>query len=483
MQRRALWLFSYVLLLLSACDDAPAGAEAGDAANPTATTDDGMPTPVDAGPAGDATAASDALAAPETQPNIILLIADDLGMDATECYSVVDDVASTPNIRALCEAGVVFENAWSMPVCSPTRAAMLTGRYPHRTGVGAPAGGNQPGIEPDEFTLPMALDAHPALGYAHANIGKWHLSGDNNSGDDTPNRMGWGHFSGIISGGVQSFYSWSKIVNGQEIYVERYATTSLVDDAVEWLERQEGPFVLWMAFNAPHSPFHVPPEGLHNQELGPPGDCPQGQDQTCYRAAIEAMDAEIGRLLGTLSPAVRARTNIIYLGDNGTPGQVVQGPVTSDRAKNTLYEGGAHVPFVIAGPAVVDGGRRVDAVMDVTDVFATILELAGVPTDALVPEGTVIDSVSLVPYLRAPNQAPLRSWSMTQLLSSRSQRDSVGKAVRDARFKLIRFGDGDEAFYDLSVDPFEGDELLAAGALEGAAQTSYTALAAVLDGL
>jgi len=432
---------------------------------------------------GDASTGADAEAGPATQPNIILLIADDLGLDATECYSVVDDVASTPNIRALCEAGVVFDNAWSMPICSPTRAAMLTGRYPHRTGVGAPAGGNQPGIEPDEITLPMMLDAHPALGYTHANIGKWHLSANNNSGDDTPNRMGWGHFSGIISGGVQDFFSWSKIVNGREIYVERYATTSLVDDAIEWVDQQEGPFFLWMAFNAPHSPFHVPPEGLHTQDLGRQGACPQNRDQTCYRAAIEAMDAEIGRLLGALSPEVRAQTNIIYLGDNGTPGQVVQSPVTSNRAKASLYEGGAHVPFVIAGPAVVDGGRRVEAVMDVTDVFATVLELAGVPSNALVPAGTEIDSVSLVPYLQNPGQAPLRPWAMTQLLAWRNQRTNVGKAVRDAHFKLIRFDDGDEEFYELRVDPFEGNELLASGPLAGDAQTSYTALAAVLDSL
>ena len=120
---------------------------------------------------------------------------------------------------------------------------------------------------------------------------------------------------------------------------------------------------------------------------------------------------------------------------------------------------------------------------DVTDVFATIAELAGVPADTLVPDGTVIDSVSLVPYLENVEQGPLRPWAMTQLLASRAQQTNVGKAVRDDQYKLIRFADGDEAFYDLRVDPYEANELLATGSLEGAAQTRYTALAAVLDSL
>ena len=477
-------VYALFLSLLVACDDAPAigGPDAG----PTmvdAAGQDATPGRADAAVETDAGMDTDAASMAPTAQNIILLISDDLGLDATECYTARDDAVATPNIRALCEAGVVFDHAWAMPICSPTRASMLTGRYPHRTGVGAPSGGNQPGIEPDEFTLPQALDAHPELGYAHANIGKWHLSGRNNSGDDTPNRMGWGHFSGIIGGAVQDFYGWSKVVDGQQIYVERYATTSLVDDAVSWLDQQDGPFVLWMAFNTPHSPYHVPPAGLHTQDLGPEGGCPNGRDLECYRAAIQAMDAEIGRLLGSLPAEVRARTNVIYLGDNGTPGDVAQSPFNSERAKNSLYEGGARVPFVIAGPAVVDGGRRVDAPIDVTDVFATILELAGVPAGAFVPEGTVVDSVSVVPYLRDANQQPLRPWAMTQLLVSANRRTNVGKAVRDTRFKLIRFDDGDELFYDLDADPFEGEELLAAGALEGDAAESYAALAGVLNAL
>ena len=478
-------LCAFWVSLLAACDDAPATADtdAATAMADAAAVQDGTPLSADAAVGTEAGMETDASVVESGAQNIILLISDDLGLDATECYAARDDAVSTPNIRALCDAGVVFEHAWAMPICSPTRASMLTGRYPHRTGVGAPSGGDQPGIEPDEFTLPRALDAHPDLGYTHANIGKWHLSGRNNSGDDTPNRMGWGHFSGIIGGAVQDFYGWNKVVDGQQIYVERYATTSLVDDAIAWLQQRDGPFVLWMAFNAPHTPYHVPPAGLHDQDLGPEGSCPAGRDLQCYRAAIQAMDAEIGRLLNALPSEVRARTNVIYLGDNGTPGGVAQSPFSRERSKDSLYEGGARVPFVIAGPAVVDGGRRVDAPIDVTDVFATILELAGVPAGAYVPEGTVVDSVSVVPYLRDPNQGPLRPWAMTQLLASNSRRTNVGKAVRDARFKLIRFADGDELFYDLDVDPFEGEELLAAGALEGDAAQSYAALAAVLEGL
>jgi arylsulfatase A-like enzyme len=417
-------------------------------------------------------------------PNIILLISDDLGLDASECYTVRDDVASTPNIRALCERGVVFDNAWAMPICSPTRASMLTGRYPYRTGVVGPAGGDAPGIDPDEMTLPRVLDAHPALGYSHANIGKWHLSGQNNSGNETPNRMGWDHFSGIIQGGVQDYFSWNKVVDGTPVQVNRYATTELVDDAIDWVGQQEEPFLLWLAFNAPHTPFHVPPATLHEQDLGPPGACPGEEELACYRAAIEAMDTEIGRLLASLPEGELDRTYVVYLGDNGTPTQVAQAPFRRLRAKNSLYEGGVHVPFVVAGPGVVDGGRRVDAIIDVTDVFATILELAGVTGSDWVPEGTVIDGASLVPYLRDPDQTPLRPWVMAQVLASSTDDPSrMGTTARDQRFKLIRFRDDSEAFYDLSVDPYEMDEILGDGPLDGDAADSYATLAALIDGV
>lgn len=435
------------------------------------------------------TEASDVVAAPDTSPappssqNVLLIIADDLGLDHAECYGATGSLASTPTIGTLCEEGVVFANAWAMPTCSPTRAAMLTGRYPLRHGVGAPSGGSQPGLPEDEQTIPRVLNAHPDLGVTHANIGKWHLSAGKNI-DGDPNAFGWGHFSGIIQGVVSDYYAWTRVVDGVSEGVETYVTTALVDDAIAWLDAQEGPWVLWLALNAPHAPFHVPPPGLHSQSLpDTPGNCPLSKNATCYRAAIEAMDSEISRLLASMDADTRANTNIIYLGDNGSPGQVAQDPVTSTHAKGTLHEGGVHVPFVVHGPAVVEGGRSVDAIIDVTDVFATVLTLAGVDVDVADLDGITIDSVSLVPYLTDPAQAPLREWTLSELYASAASNDQPGRAIRDLRFKLIVFLDGREEFYDLLADSWETTDLLAGEALDTEAQTAYDTLSATLDGL
>jgi arylsulfatase A-like enzyme len=440
----------------------------------------------DAGPAvsePDTASADDATV--EVQPeasaqNVLLIIADDLGLDHSECYGAPGELAATPTLRGLCEQGVVFTNAWAMPTCSPTRATMLTGRYPMRHGVGAPSGGEQPGLGAGELTLPQVLDASPELGVAHANIGKWHLSAGLNI-DGDPNDFGWGHFSGIVRGVVNDYYAWIKVVDGVSEAVETYATTALVDDAIGWVDAQDGPWVLWLALNAPHSPFHIPPTGLHSQALPEtPGPCPNGSRETCYRAAIEAMDTEIGRLLDSLDAETRANTTIIYLGDNGTPGTVAQAPVDSAHAKGTLYEGGVHVPFVIQGPTVVQGGRSVDAIIDVSDVFATVLRLAGVDQATLDAQTTTTDSVSLTPYLADPEQTPLRAWTVSELHTSQTSEDQPGKAIRDARFKLILFQDGREELYDLLADAWESTELIGSGALDTEAQAAYDDLSAIL---
>lgn len=260
--------------------------------------------------------------------------------------------------------------------------------------------------------------------------------------------------------------------------VERYATTELVDDAIAWLGEQPEPFVLWLALNAPHAPFHVPPEDLHSvDDLGVQGDCPEGRRSDCYGAAVEAMDSEIGRLLAHLDDGRLDRTWVIFVGDNGTPAQVAQPPVVSLRSKNSLYEGGVRVPLIVAGPGLSDPDRAVDPIVDVSDLHATILQLTG----AELPSDRTLDSVSLVPYLLDPAAPPQRTHTLAQLEASSPDDDKAGDAIRDERFKYIRFADGREELYDLDADPWEDDELLADPPPEATA--AYEALAAALDAL
>src|SRR5829696_6170102 len=285
--------------------------------------------------------------------NILLIIADDYGIDSHSLYNTnaAASLPPTPNLNALARRGVLFRNAYGQAVCSPSRCAMLTGRYGFRTGVTSPAGGpGAPEIQTNEFTLPEVLAAQSEPPYAAASVGKWHLGG----GATGPNiNGGWAHFSGSLGGGVQSYTSWTKTVNGVSTsFYTTYATTDNVIDALAWIQqRGTNRWFLWLAFNAGHAPYHKPPTELHSYDplSGTQADI-TANPRPYYEATIEAMDTEIGRLLAQVNTN---ETTIVFLGDNGTPGRVIQAPYSSSRGKDTLYEGGLRVPFIIAGPDVI----------------------------------------------------------------------------------------------------------------------------------
>lgn len=382
--------------------------------------------------------------------NILLLIADDYGNDSSSLYNTTGagvTLPPTPALNALAAGGVRFTNAYACPVCSPTRACILTGRYGFRTGVGdtvEPGSTNQ--LSGSETTLPEVFAAQPTAGYALAAFGKWHLA----SGATSPNSIGgWPHFAGTIPGALQSYTNYAKIVNGvQTAGYSVYATTDVVNDAVAWISaRGSSPWIAWVAFNAPHTPFHVPPTNLHSYGSNP------ATNRLKYEAAVEAMDTEIARLLLAVN---RAETDIIFMGDNGTPSQVVQSPYAAGKAKDTLYEGGVRVPLIINGPSVVSPGRIATQLVHAVDLFATILDL----TDIAAPSSLTLDSLSLLPVLQ--NQAVTRSRVYTEFFNTTTPA-SGGRVLRDERYKLILNESGTEEFYDLTNDPTETANLTAAG--------------------
>jgi arylsulfatase A-like enzyme len=199
--------------------------------------------------------------AAQEAPNILLIIADDMGLDALKCYEFGSNQAAMPNIEALCATGMVFENASAAPTCSPTRVPMMTGRYGFRTGVGTaiPRDGGT-GLSADEVSL---FDELNETDHATAVIGKWHLAGSV-AGLDHPADLGVKDYYGIYSGAVPDFFAWNGVENGKAIKVEGYTTTVLTDRSVDWVGKQQSPWFLWLAYNAPHTPFHVPPADLHS---------------------------------------------------------------------------------------------------------------------------------------------------------------------------------------------------------------------------
>ncbi len=432
-------------------------------------------TPSDVDGAVDAADAADA--GPAIPPNILMVIADDTGVDANVCYTVAADPGRAPRIAELCARGVTFDNFWAMPSCSPTRASVLTGRYGFRTRVGF-AGGALP---PGERGLPAALAAgNPA--YALGAVGKWHVQNTANGGPNHPNLLGFSHYAGNLQGAVANYTNWARTVNGVTATETGYATTVTTNDARDWIDAQTTPWFMWLAYNAGHSPFHSPPAALHTYPEVI-GVAPPARPITHHHAMIEAMDTELGRLLDGLTPAVRARTWVIFMGDNGTPTEVAQAPVLTGKAKATLYQGGMLAPLTISGPGVVAPGRRVSALVQSVDLFKTILELADVDMAAALPAGgNTVDSVSLVPYLLRPSQPPLRTWVMNEQFGSSPPFGLNGKTMRDEAFKLIRFDSGVLELYDLRVDPWEANDLMTAP-LSVEADAHLTSLTNDLDTL
>lgn len=395
------------------------------------------------------------------QQNVLVLVADDLGVDKVGVYAEGVDSPPTPNIDALAQGGVMFRNAWVNPACSPSRACFLTGRYSLRTRVGAIVGNASP-LSHREVTLPEML-ALGGASHATAAIGKWHLG---SVFDQThPNDAGFDYFAGMIHGSTQNYFAWPRTEQGQTGFSTTYATTRIVDDAVAWIDGQAGPWVCYVAFNAPHAPFHEPPAHLHSQDLS--GLNPQLHPTAFYDAMVEAMDTEIGRLLGSLDPAVMQDTNVIFVGDNGTDQRCTVPPFLGSRAKGTPYEGGVNVPLIVSGPAVDSPGREVGALVGGVDIFATIGELLGIDAASVIPATNQIDAVSFAPYLTDPAHPEIRTTVFAEYFDGSGWSDVVSNGfatIRDSRYKLIqRFtiqGSPTEEFYDLLSDPFESADLI-----------------------
>ncbi len=379
-----------------------------------------------------------------TLPNVLLVIADDFGIDASPCYTVGKNKPKMPNLERLCANGVVFDNAWVNPTCTPTRATVLTGKYGFRTQVGSVG-------DVLNETQPTIFDALNQQGvYSSAVIGKWHVAARNDS--THPAKMGVPYYAGFLEGSLMNYYSFPLVNNGTVSTVERYATTVFTDLAVNWVKQQKQPWFLWLAYTAPHSPFHLPPKNLiSNQSLtGSVADI-RGNPQAYYFAAAEALDAEMGRLLESID---QKNTMVIFMGDNGTPAQVTQITTDRTRAKGSVYQGGVAVPLIISGAG--QANTRASGLVNGVDVTATIANITGAKLSNS-------DGQNLQPALQGKSLT--RAYAYTEVFKTAAntvqQEGAIieAQAIRDAQYKLIRFADAREEFYDVQADPFEAKNL------------------------
>ncbi|MBT3384333.1 MAG: sulfatase-like hydrolase/transferase [Prolixibacteraceae bacterium] len=390
------------------------------------------------------------------QQNVLLIIADDLGIDYSPNYNSPLDLPPTPTLDKLIEEGVLFENVWANPLCSPTRSSILFGRYGFRTGVGAPVGGaDKPGPSLNEYSLSKTISELSVHEYSTASVGKWHLSTNKNGDINHPNLVGFNHFSGNLKGDVLDYFDYEKVVNGETRQVLNYASTETVNDAISWLGEQNNPWFLWLAFNAVHIPFHKPPDSLHSYDYLPETIGDDDDPTPYFKAAIEAMDTEMGRLLNYLKASGEyENTNIIYIGDNGTPIKVTQQPFVKAHSKGTLYEGGIHVPMVVSGPAVINKGRTTNALIGVLDIFETVANLVEIPVESNFPN--TVDSKSFIEILEN-NSNVHRNFLYSELFGN--DKDN-GTTVRNMDYHLIIFENETEEFYHLPSDIYERNNLL-----------------------
>lgn len=374
------------------------------------------------------------------QPNILLIIADDLGKDAINGYQEGSIKPNTPNIDAIRNNGLLFSDFWVNPTCTPTRGAILTGKYGYRTGVK----GVGDVLNSSETVIQKYINDNTNGAYVTAVIGKWHLSGNNTSFN--PESFGIDYFAGLIRGAVDDYYQWQMTEDGETSLQTNYITEEFTDLAINWVNGQSKPWFLWLAYNAPHTPFHVPPTKMHSQGVLP--EYINGMNAIpYYMASIEAMDYQVGRFLDNLQADARENTVIIFIGDNGTPNQVAQIPYNSSSAKNTLYQGGINVPMFISGKGVSRIGSD-HSLLTATDLFTTIAQIAGVNVNEYHDSEGFKNLFSQSEVIRNYQYSELKDGSLESW------------TISNGTYKLLLNSSGSEEMYHLGNDPYEQHNLL-----------------------
>ena len=410
--------------------------------------------------------------------NVLVILADDLGIDTLERYlgdPLVPSGASvpmnlTPRIDEIMDKGIRFTNAWAYPLCSPTRATIQTGRYGFRTGIGwviENMGAPGHSLQSGEITLAELVRNHtPLTSYTAGAFGKWHLEKLGGAPCAPTDTHGYNLFDGTPTA-VQSgslYCDWTETICNPTLSTQgsnEYMPERIVDAAIEWIGNRP-PATRWLCYLAPQSPYellHRPPDDLQSVIPGTPtcGPCESGA-RTCYDAALQAFDTKIGELLDAIGTNWWTKATVIFVGDNGTPGMGMSYFPTG-KQKATMFEGGVHVPFIIAGKAV-HSDRYTDEcheLVTATDIYRTVGKLAG----ATFPDGAGQDSVNLRPLLK---QTP-GSLSRSIIYSERFRPNPTGAdldevAVRDDTFKLVWDCRNDVALrmHNLITDPDEDDQ-------------------------
>lgn len=408
------------------------------------------------------------------RPNVILIIADDLGGTDLGCYG--SRYHQTPHLDQLAAEGVRFAQAYaSAPVCSPTRAALLTGRYPARLGLtdwlpGRPDRSDQPLLRPQlPQQLPLAettlAERFQKAGYATAHVGKWHLGGTgfgpleqgferNIAGDETGTPLSY----------IAPFGREGRMMPGlEQAEPGEYLTDRLTAEAVRFIQdKKDSPFFLYLAHYAPHTPLTARPDLQQKWEGRDRPQNPGAQSNAIYAAMVESVDESVGRIRRTLAElGLSEKTLVIFTSDNGglATAEGPRTPSTSNaphrEGKGFLYEGGIRIPLIAHWPGVVAGGRVVETPVSSYDLVPTLADLCGLgPVDQ-------VDGINTAPAWRGTAEVPERTlfWHYPHYSNQRAR---PGGAIRKGNLKLIEFYEtGRRELFDVAQDRSESRNLAA----------------------
>ncbi|MEM1442046.1 MAG: sulfatase-like hydrolase/transferase [Verrucomicrobiota bacterium] len=382
----------------------------------------------------------------DDRPNIILFISDDMGWNDVGYHGAT---VETPHLDQLVAEGLELDRFYVHPICSPTRAALMTGKLPVCFGITGPlSNSGDRGLPVDETLL---SDVFREAGYDTALIGKWHLG----SGESFhPNARGFDHFYGHL-GGMIDYYEhshagrldWQR--NGISLEEYGYSTDLIAEEAVQFLGSRDPavPLLLVVPFNAPHGPPQAPEELVEKYEA-------KGQSgQTATRSAsIDSMDQAIGAILDAVqSEGMEENSIVLFFCDNGAKGSkrgsdLSDGGLALRGGKSDVFEGGIRVPAVMRWPKEIAAGKKSDAFVSVLDLLPTLTAAAGIAHES---EGK-LDGINRWPALSGGET------DRTEPILIVGQRGS--SVVLDEPLKLVQ-KDGETFLYDVVADPFESNDL------------------------
>jgi arylsulfatase A-like enzyme len=387
----------------------------------------------------------------DSRPNIIYIMADDMGYADLSCYGQKN--YQTPNIDRLAERGIKFMNAYAAaPVCTPTRTAFITGRYPARSEVGLheplewSAKDSTIGLTPK---LPSLGSMLKKAGYETFLVGKWHLGFAPENG---PTNNGFDYFFGFKGGGLD-YVSHRSPRNGppdlyendRPVEQEGYLTELLEEKAIALIKRKhETPFFLSMMFNAPHWPWQAPGDAKYPDTVR----WTQGGSPAIYAQMVKSMDDAVGRIMKVLEEEnLSQNTVVIFTSDNG--GEKFSDMGIYKGHKMQLWEGGIREPALLVWPGKVSPGSVTNQVATTMDWTATILALA----KASPPKNISLDGIDLMPVLAGKQKEINRTlyWRISQRTNN--------SALRDGKWKYLKDEKGNEYLFDLNADPSETNNL------------------------